>query len=66
VELHDLTEKMMTNDQFIFARLLTVAVEAAGGPIWLQLTGREGVKPFIQAEIGEALNDTVAKAAHFR
>lgn len=43
-----------------------VEVEASGGPIWLQLTGREGVKPFIQAEIGEALNEAVAKAFHFR
>jgi len=43
-----------------------VEVEPEGGPLWLQLTGREGVKPFIQAEIGEALNDTVARAAKFR
>ncbi len=41
-----------------------VEVEASGGPIWLQLTGREGVKLFIRAEIGEALNEAVAKA-HF-
>lgn len=26
-----------------------------GGPLWLHLTGREGVKPFIRAEIGRAL-----------
>ena len=44
----------------------TVEVEPAGGPIWLQLTGRHGVKPFIQAEIGEALNEAVAQAANFR
>jgi hypothetical protein len=43
-----------------------VAVEPAGGSIWLHLTGHDGVKPFIQAEIGEALNETVAKAANFR
>jgi len=30
-----------------------VEVEPEGGPIWLKLTGRDGVKPFIQAEIGE-------------
>jgi hypothetical protein len=30
-----------------------VIVEPEGGNIWLHLTGREGVKPFIQAEIAE-------------
>ena len=44
----------------------TVEVEPARGPIWLQLTGRDGVKPFIQAELGEAVNDAVATASHFR
>jgi len=43
-----------------------VEVEAEGGPLWLQLRGREGIKPFIQAEIGEALPDSVARAAKFR
>lgn len=28
-------------------------VEPEGGLIWLSLTGRDGVKPFIMAEIGE-------------
>jgi hypothetical protein len=31
----------------------TIEVEPEGGAVWLKLTGREGVKPFIQAEIGE-------------
>jgi len=44
----------------------TVEVEPAGGLIWLQLTGHDGVKSFIQAEIGEALNEDVAKASNFR
>lgn len=30
-------------------------IEPEGGALWLSLTGREGVKPFIQAEIGHAL-----------
>lgn len=30
-------------------------IEPEGGPVWLSLTGREEVKPFIQAEIGHAL-----------
>ena len=35
-------------------------VEPEGGALWLSLTGRDGVKPFIQAEIGDALNAAVA------
>jgi hypothetical protein len=30
-------------------------VERDGGSVWLSLTGRDGVKPFIMAEIGEYL-----------
>jgi hypothetical protein len=30
-------------------------IECEGGAIWLSLTGREGVKPFIMAEIAEHL-----------
>lgn len=30
-------------------------IEREGGPLWLSLTGRDGVKPFILAEIGEHL-----------
>ena len=44
----------------------TVEVEPEGGPLWLRLTGAEGIKPFIQAEIGAALPETVARAARFR
>ena len=43
-----------------------VEVQPAGGPLWLSLTGSDGVKPFIQAEIGEALNETIARAAQLR
>ena len=35
----------------------TVEVEPEGGNVWLHLTGREGVKPFIQSEIGEFLDE---------
>ena len=38
----------------------TLEVEREGGALWLQLTGREGVKPFIQAEIGEFMGDAAA------
>ena len=44
----------------------TVEIEPEGGPLWLHLTGRDGVKPFIQAEIGEALNEAIAKVVGFR
>ena len=44
----------------------TVEIEPAGGPIWLKLAGRDGVKPFIQAELSEAVNDAVAIASNFR
>ena len=40
----------------------TVEVEEEGGPVWLRLTGREGVKAFIREEIngllGVAINWT--------
>jgi hypothetical protein len=38
----------------------TLEIEPEGGSLWLQLTGREGVKPFIRAELGEFLGDTAA------
>ncbi len=34
-------------------------VEPEGGPVWLRLTGGAGIKPFIRAEIGGALNRTI-------
>jgi hypothetical protein len=43
-----------------------VQIEPEGGALWLSLTGREGVKPFIRAEIGHALADAVAQAAGFK
>lgn len=30
-------------------------IEREGGALWLSLTGRDGVKPFIMAEVGEHL-----------
>lgn len=41
-------------------------VEPEGGPVWLRLTGRDGVKPFIAVEIGDALPDSVAEGMGFR
>jgi hypothetical protein len=31
---------------------LALEVEREHGPLWLKLTGREGVKPFLRAELG--------------
>ena len=33
----------------------SLEIEREGGAVWLSLTGREGVKPFIMAEIGHHL-----------
>ncbi len=33
-----------------------VEVEPEGGAVWFKLSGRDGVKPFIKAELGEFLN----------
>src|ERR1041385_6258573 len=37
-----------------------IEIEPDGSVLWLHLTGRDGVKPFIVAEIGNALRKTVA------
>jgi|SRR5919109_1299624 hypothetical protein len=42
----------------------TLEVEPEGGGVWLQLTGREGVKSFIQAEIGEFMGGAAAFPSH--
>ena len=36
-----------------------IEVEAEGGPVWLRLTGREGVKAFIREEISGLLGNTI-------
>ena len=40
----------------------TIHVEPEGGDIFLTLTGREGVKPFIQAEISEIIGTQIVPA----
>lgn len=44
----------------------SMEVQPAGGPVWLSMTGDEGVKPFIQAEIGEAWEEMIARTAQVR
>lgn len=40
-------------------------IEPEGGAVWLSLTGREGVKPFILAEIGEYLTKPAIRPGSF-
>jgi hypothetical protein len=44
----------------------TVEIEPEGGPVCLQLTGSEGVKPFIRAEISEFLGESLAHSGDFQ
>jgi hypothetical protein len=44
----------------------TLEIEPEGGAIWLQLTGREGVKPFIRAEIGEFIGVAITHSSNFQ
>lgn len=37
----------------------TIEVEPEGGPLWLRLTGRDGVKAFIREEISGLLGTTI-------
>lgn len=42
-----------------------IEVEPEGGAIWLCLTGRDGVKPFIVAEIGGHLPESAIRPGSF-
>jgi hypothetical protein len=41
----------------------TIEVEPEGGPVWLRLTGREGVKAFIREEVSGLLGNSINWAA---
>jgi hypothetical protein len=41
----------------------SLEIEGEGGAVWLSLTGREGVKPFIMAEIGGHLPEKITRTA---
>jgi hypothetical protein len=43
-----------------------VTIEPYGGPIWVSLSGEEGVKELIRAEMGGYLPEAVARAAGLR
>ncbi len=42
-----------------------VNLEPNNGALSLHITGADGIKPFIRAELGEALNADAARAANF-
>ena len=61
-ELPNESEVLLTATEFIINERLccpffdfALEVEREGGPMWLSLKGREGVKPFIMAEVGAHL-----------
>ncbi|HZE71996.1 MAG TPA: hypothetical protein VE135_20995 [Pyrinomonadaceae bacterium] len=61
-QLPNESDVLLTAAQFITLERLccpffsfAIEVEREGGAFWLKLTGREGVKPFIMAEIGDHL-----------
>lgn len=39
--------------------VFALVFEAEGGPVWLRLTGREGVKEFIREEVGGLLGGAI-------
>jgi len=62
VRLPNESEVLLTAAEFIALERLCcpffdfgLEIEREGGAVWLSLTGREGVKPFIMAEIGHHL-----------
>jgi hypothetical protein len=61
-ELPNESDVMLTATEFISLERLccpffgfALEIEREGGSLWLSLTGRAGVKPFIMAEVGEHL-----------
>jgi hypothetical protein len=65
-ELQNESDILVTAASFIVNERLccpffdfALEIEREGGPVWLRLTGREGVKPFIMAEVGAHLGGNV-------
>ena len=65
-ELLNESDVLLTAAEFIVNERLccpffdfALEVERESGPVWLSLTGREGVKPFIMAEVGDHLDGNV-------
>jgi len=67
-ELSNESDVLMTAAQFISLERLCcpffgfgLEIEREGGSLWLSLTGRNGVKPFIVAEIGDHLPTSISR-----
>lgn len=67
-ELPNDSEVLLTATEFISLERLCcpffafrLEIEREGGSVWLSLTGREGVKPFIMAEIGDHLPSSISR-----
>jgi len=67
-ELPNDSEVLLTAADFISLERLCcpffafrLEIEREGGSVWLSLTGREGVKPFIMAEIGNHLPSSISR-----
>ena len=65
-ELPNESDVLLTVAQFVALERLCcpffgfgIEVEREGGSVWLSLTGREGVKRFIMAEIGDHLQPAI-------
>ncbi|MCM3869710.1 MAG: hypothetical protein ND895_03280 [Pyrinomonadaceae bacterium] len=43
-----------------------IELEPEGGALWLSLTGRDGIKPFIIAEIGDHLGKSVISRSNLQ
>ena len=63
-ELPNQSDVLLTASEIIINERLccpffdfALEIERDGGPIWLSLKGRDGVKPFIMAEVGKYLRD---------
>jgi len=68
VRLPSESDVLLTAAEFIALERLccpffdfSLEIEREGGAVWLSLTGREGVKPFIMAEIGQHLPTRIQK-----
>ena len=68
VRLPNESDVLLTAAEFIALERLccpffdfNLEIEREGGAVWLSLTGREGVKPFIMAEIGNHLPASIQR-----
>ena len=70
-ELPNDSDILLTASEFISNERLccpffdfALDIERECGPMWLSLKGRDGVKPFIMAEVGNYLSDSAQTMKH--